>query len=931
MTRAETRPRPGRAATSTPLGPSDVHARLREAEETLRAIRSGEVDALVVQDESPDAQVFTLSSADRPYRMFVENMRDGAATVSASGVVLYANLSLAGLLARPLGQVIGSPITCLIAEADHEALLGISGRAGGTIEVDLVSAGGHRVPVRINSSTLDVGEHVLLCLTFADLTEQNAHKLEIDRLQQERVRELERAQDVLTQQATHDALTGLANRTLLVDRTTQALAFAERSDPSVGLIFIDLDDFKQINDTYGHAAGDAVLCQVAARILGVVRPMDSVARLGGDEFVVLLPGLSGSQDAILIADRIASQMAAPIKLDPGSVSVTASMGIAIADPWLVGSEHTSGRLIKQADMAMYDAKSLGGSRSQLFESLSAASDSKAHQKTQRSRAARFGSENRPAPAAEVASCAGSLATVSNYHLASQLDQASDTLFHSAFDHSPSGVSVIGLDGRWQRINDTCCRLLGYARTDLIGAVFTDFTHPDDVADDQEFMAAAIAGGRVGSDREKRYLRKDGSLVWARVQTELVRDERGEPLCFVSHVQDMTERRAAQDLLRESERTLRSVIDNSPAIICVKGRDHRYKLVNKEFERVFGVTSDWIVGRSDAELHSASSLKSIRANDLAVLDGGQAALDEEVIEVDGEEHVFLRNRFALLDEHGEINAVCTSSTDITERRLEEHTKRERLQCSELIYSALAQNRFVLYGQPIVDLATMRHCRVELLIRMKKERDGEELVAPGGFLPAAERFDLVGVIDEWVINRAVEFATAGRHVTVNVSAKTISSSADVDRIEQAVIASGAAKNLVFEITETAVSDNLDEARTFVTRLRKLGCAVALDDFGVGHGTFTYLRHLPVDYLKIDMQFVRDLLSDDDGRRVVQAIVGIALQYKIETIAEGVEDQATMEELHRIGVDYAQGYWIGRPAPLPANWSQPRHRRREDTPLT
>jgi EAL domain-containing protein (putative c-di-GMP-specific phosphodiesterase class I) len=82
---------------------------------------------------------------------------------------------------------------------------------------------------------------------------------------------------------------------------------------------------------------------------------------------------------------------------------------------------------------------------------------------------------------------------------------------------------------------------------------------------------------------------------------------------------------------------------------------------------------------------------------------------------------------------------------------------------------------------------------------------------------------------------------------------------------------------------------------------------------------------------MQFVRDLLSDDDGRRVVQAIVGIALQYKIETIAEGVEDQATLEELHRIGVDYAQGYWIGRPAPLPGNWSPPRHRHREDKPLT
>jgi EAL domain-containing protein (putative c-di-GMP-specific phosphodiesterase class I) len=168
-----------------------------------------------------------------------------------------------------------------------------------------------------------------------------------------------------------------------------------------------------------------------------------------------------------------------------------------------------------------------------------------------------------------------------------------------------------------------------------------------------------------------------------------------------------------------------------------------------------------------------------------------------------------------------------------------------------------------------------------------------------------------------------------VAVNVSAKTISDPPQVDRIERAVLASGAsAKNLVFEITETAVADNLDAARSFAIRLRKLGCALALDDFGVGHGSFTYLRHLPVDYLKIDMQFVRDLLSDEEDRQVVEAIVGVARQFKIETIAEGVEDQATLEELRRIGVDYAQGYWTGRPAPLPQLGKPPNNRRRGDT---
>ena len=96
--------------------------------------------------------------------------------------------------------------------------------------------------------------------------------------------------------------------------------------------------------------------------------------------------------------------------------------------------------------------------------------------------------------------------------------------------------------------------------------------------------------------------------------------------------------------------------------------------------------------------------------------------------------------------------------------------------------------------------------------------------------------------------------------------------------------------------------------------MGCAFALDDFGVGHGTFTYLRHLPVDYLKIDIQFVRNLHKDEDDQQVVRAIVGVAKQFEIKTIGEGVEDEDTLTQLRRMGVDYAQGYHIGRPRPLP-----------------
>jgi PAS domain S-box-containing protein len=501
----------------------------------------------------------------------------------------------------------------------------------------------------------------------------------------------------------------------------------------------------------------------------------------------------------------------------------------------------------------------------------------------------------------------------------------ESLLGSAFDLSPYGIGVVGLDGRWLEINDAYCRMLGYERSELVGASFRDFTHPEDVAEDREFVAAAIAGELDSSDREKRYVRKDGSVLWARVRAEIVRAESGEPRYFVSHLQEMAERRAAQELQRVTERTLRSVIDNTPAMISVKDRNYRYTLVNREFEQEFGVTSDWIVGRSDTEVVPASRITEVHAKDLLVLNGGQTAQEEETIVRDGKERVLMRTRFPLLDEDGAVYAVCQASTDITERRLEERAKRERLQCSEMIYSALAQDRFVLHGQPIVKLASMQPVRSELLIRMREAMGSNELLTPDEFLPAAERFDLIHVIDEWVIARAIKLAVAGHCVTVNVSAKTISDPAHVDRIEQAVIASGAsAKNLVFEITETAVADNLDAARTFATRLRQHGCAIALDDFGVGHGTFTYLRHLPVDYLKIEMQFVRNLLDDDEDREIVAAIVGVARRFKIETIAEGVEDQATLEELRRIGVDYVQGYWTGRPAPLPSTLMHPKNRR-------
>jgi PAS domain S-box-containing protein len=503
--------------------------------------------------------------------------------------------------------------------------------------------------------------------------------------------------------------------------------------------------------------------------------------------------------------------------------------------------------------------------------------------------------------------------------------ATEDLLRSAFDHAPIGMSVVAPDGQWLRVNDAYCRMLGYEREELTSKTFRELTHPDDATEDDEFIAAIAAGEGDSLERDRRYLHRDGSVVWVHVRAEVIRDQAGEPVYAVSHLQDITDRKRSEERLLESERRLRSVIDNTPALVYVKGRDYRYQLVNSEFERVLSVRSDWIVGRRDEDILPAAAVDQVRAQDRLVLDGGRSLQEETTALRDGKPRVFLTVRFPLFDEQGAIHAVGGMSTDITERRLEERARRERLQCSEQINAALAQGRFVLHGQPIINLAAMEVDQSELLIRMRKAGGGDELIAPVEFLPSAERFDLMEMVDKWVIGRAVEFAAAGHRVEVNVSAKTISDQMQVGWIERAVRRSGAPPhNLIFEITETAAAENLPAARTFAQRLRQLGCAFALDDFGVGHGTFTYLRHLPVDYLKIDIQFIRDLLNDEDDQQVVRAIVGVAKQFAIKTIAEGVEDEATLQKLGPMGVDYAQGYHIGRPIPLPQLWQSLEERR-------
>lgn len=198
-------------------------------------------------------------------------------------------------------------------------------------------------------------------------------------------------------------------------------------------------------------------------------------------------------------------------------------------------------------------------------------------------------------------------------------------------------------------------------------------------------------------------------------------------------------------------------------------------------------------------------------------------------------------------------------------------------------------------------------------MRDPDDPDRLIAPAMFLPAAEKLGVAPAIDRWVVARAMELAAQGHAVDVNISARSLEDVALPHLIEQLLAESGAdPANVVFEITETALLENDVTARYFADSVRAFGCGLALDDFGTGYGGFTYVKRFPLDYLKIDIEFVSDAVNNPASRHVIAAVVSLAAAFGLRTVAEGVEDEPTLELLQTMGVDLAQGYLFARPAP-------------------
>jgi PAS domain S-box-containing protein len=483
-----------------------------------------------------------------------------------------------------------------------------------------------------------------------------------------------------------------------------------------------------------------------------------------------------------------------------------------------------------------------------------------------------------------------------------------------------GAAVVAVDGsgRINHWNEAARRLSGYKAAEAIGQPAVGLLLPDaPLSDNMARRDALVRNGQWQGEVTMR--RKDGVAI--PVYTHMVRPKtaRGS-LATVAVAIDMSEYRDTESRFEDARGYLSAVASSMAEALFALTPDGRVAFMNGVAEQMFGWRMQELKGRY---LHSAIHYQrpdgsGFPAHECQIV---RAARTGRTISVD--EDAFTHRDGHMIPVEYTAAPIRTGRgsrgtvlviRDVGARRADrEQVDRELegLTWVTRVREALDKDDLVLYAQPIVDLQSGAVVKHELLLRMTVDGD---VVEPGVFLPLAERHGLIGDVDRWVIRRAAALAAAGSAVALNLSAKSIGDPALLSEVERVLGESGAdPSKLIFEITETALLEDEQAARGFADAMKSLGCGFALDDFGTGYGGFTYLKRLPVQYLKIDIEFVRDLLEEESSVHVVKAVVALARSFGHKTIAEGVENEATVDRLRTLGVDFAQGYLLGAPAPV------------------
>jgi diguanylate cyclase (GGDEF)-like protein/PAS domain S-box-containing protein len=538
----------------------------------------------------------------------------------------------------------------------------------------------------------------------------------------------------------------------------------------------------------------------------------------------------------------------------------------------------------------------------------------------------------------------------------------------AVEQSPNVVVITDVGGQIEYVNHRFTDITGYDSEEVIGKNPRILNSGETTSEIYENLWETLLAGQEwrGVFHNKK---KNGELYWAEEVISPITNTQGEITHFIAQQEDITEvRRISDEINFQTTHDLltgllnRRQFENELELTVQKAQQHRSHhalgFIDVDQFKVINDTCGRIAG--DELLRQVSNLirDKIRSRDilarpgsdefLILFENASLAQAERVLQsimknlkgfrFQWEDHSFSveisvgltavdHNTESAVEAMKEVDTACYTAKDAGRNRIHIHNDNDEqqlihkgyIQWASEIHTALDENRFRLYAQPIVPLQQDKKIGYEVLIRLLTPSGN--LVPPGAFLPAAERYNLAVQIDHWVIGNTLEWMTKNidqlDHIdalAINLSGQSLGDDAllgyIVRSIEQGLVP---ARMIKFEITETAAIANLKDAQIFIKSLKKLGCRFALDDFGSGLSSFGYLKNLPVDLLKIDGMFVRDIITDPIDEAMVRSINEIGHIMKMETIAEFVENDLIMARLKRLGVDYAQGYAISRPEPI------------------
>lgn len=546
---------------------------------------------------------------------------------------------------------------------------------------------------------------------------------------------------------------------------------------------------------------------------------------------------------------------------------------------------------------------------------------------------------------------------------------SEQKFRTLFDENPCMFFTVDESATVLSVNNFGASELGYKPEQIIGRTLFSFTDDEDIYSIDSYLKNCLNNPSKVYRWEMQALRKNGSKMWVRVLARVANDKNYKNTIFVV-CEDITEAHLLSEKLRHEathdgltglinrrefeerlQRAILSAQSNNNHVLCYMDLD-RFKVINDSCGHVAG---DKLLKQLSDLLHS-----NLRSRDsLARLGGDEFGLLIENCTINKAEKIAEKikdeiTNFRFYWEDNvykvgvsigmvEINARSVNVSDILmvadnacytakdkgrdriyihkEGDAELESRRKDILWTTRIQNAFDENRFCLFYQPIIpiDQNDDNGEHGEILVRMEDEEGN--IIPPNTFIPVAERYNLITSIDKYVIEMTFNWLDQNRDflkkmylVSINLSGPSLIDSDVLKCIIKTLLKYNIPANKIcFEVTETSAIANLNKANHFISVLKEHGCYFALDDFGSGLSSFAYLKGLPVDFLKIDGAFVRDIEHEKGDLAIVKSIHEIGKALDKKTIAEFVENDSILQILKGIGVDYAQGFGIDRPKPL------------------